>query len=192
MNAAVNAAVVSSRAGRFAPVLRQVGPVRAAATLALLAGTVALLAHDRAVRHAEACASAFLVRRTWGPEARCLADNTLYRVDGVLAGHTVTIGCSAVVLLVPFVLVAGLLLPVRRMSAVVTLGSLGIAAVVVAAVNQLRLLTIATGIHLWGLERGYGATHVLAGSIVSTVGIVLGGLTFLVLLTRGAQVVRRG
>ncbi|MEZ0165573.1 hypothetical protein AB2L27_12495 [Kineococcus sp. LSe6-4] len=188
----MSAVPVPPPAGRLAPALRRIGPVRLTLTAALLTGTVVLLGHDRAVRHAEACVSAFLVRRTWGPEARCLADNTLYRVDGVLAGHTVTIGCSAVVLLVPFVLVAALLLPVRRMPAVVTLGSLGVAAVVVATVNQLRLLTIATGIHLWGLERGYGVTHVLAGSIVSTVGIVLGGLTFLVLLTRGARAVGRG
>ncbi|GAA0306817.1 hypothetical protein [Kineococcus aurantiacus] len=188
----MSAAAPAPRAVRFAGVLRQVGPVRCALTAGLLVATVVLLTHDRAVRHAEACASALLVRTAWDSGARCVADNTLYRVDGLLVGHTVTIGCSAVVLLVPFVAVAALLLPVRRMPAVVTLGALGFAALVVAAVNQLRLLTIASGIHLWGLERGYGATHVLGGSVVSTVGIVLGGLTFLVLLTRGAQVVRRG
>lgn len=188
----MSAAVPGPRAARLAGVLRQVGPVRCALTAGLLLATVVLLGHDRAVRHAEACASAFLVRSTWGPDALCVADNTLYRVGGQLVGHTVTIGCSAVVLLVPFVVVAALLLPVQRMPAVVTLGALGFAALVVAAVNQLRLLTIASGVHFWGLERGYGFTHVLGGSIVSTVGIVLGGLTFLVLLTRGAQVVRRG
>ncbi|PRY13337.1 hypothetical protein [Kineococcus rhizosphaerae] len=188
----MSAAVPAPRAARFAGVLRQVGPVRCALTAALLAATVVLLAHDRAVRHAEACASAFLVRSTWGPDASCTVDNVLFRIDGRLVGQTVTIGCSAVVLIVPFVVVATLLLPVRRMPAVVTLGALGFAAVVVAGVNQLRLLTIATGMHLWGLEHGYGVTHVLAGSIVSTVGIVAGGLTFVVLLTRGARVVRRG
>jgi exosortase/archaeosortase family protein len=188
----VSAAASAPRADRFAGVLREVGPLRSALTVGLLVATVVLLAHDRAVRHAEACASAFLVRSTWGPDARCVDDNALYRIDGVLVGHTVTIGCSAVVLLVPFVVVAALLLPVRRMPAVVTLSALGFAALVVASVNQLRLLTIATGMHLWGLEHGYGVTHVLAGSIVSTVGVVSGGLTFLVLLTRGARVVRRG
>lgn len=186
------AAAPAPRAVRFAGVLRQVGPLRCALTAGLLVATVVLLGRDRALRHVEACASAFFVRSTWGPDARCLDDNTLYRVDGQLVGHTVTIGCSAVVLLVPFVAVAALLLPVRRMPAAVTLGALGFAALVVSSVNQLRLLTIATGMHLWGVEKGYGVTHVLAGSIVSTLGIVAGGLTFLVLLTRGAQVVRRG
>lgn len=188
----MSAAAPVPRTVRLAGVLHEIGPVRCALTLGLLVATVVLLAHDRAVRHAEACVSAFLVRSTWGPDARCVDDNALYRIDGLLVGHTVTIGCSAVVLLVPFVVVAAVLLPVRRMPAVVTLGALGVAALVVAAVNQLRLLTIATGMHLWGVEQGYGVTHVLAGSIVSTVGVVAGGLTFLVLLTRGSRVVRRG
>lgn len=186
------AGLPAPRAARAATALHQVGPLRCALTAGLLVGTAVLLGHDRAVRHAEACASASLLRRAWAPDARCLADNTVYRIDGQLVGHTVTIGCSAVVLLVPFVVVAALLLPVRRMPAVVTLTALAVAALVVGAVNQLRLLTIATGMHLWGVERGYGITHVLAGSLVSTVGIVLGGLTFLLLLTRGAAVVRRG
>ncbi|WP_369052046.1 hypothetical protein [Kineococcus terrestris] len=170
--------------------LHRVGPLRTALTAALVAGYAILLTRDAAVRHAEACASAALVRAT-GTAATCAGDSTLYRVEGLLVGHTTTIGCSALVLLLPFVAVTALLLPVRRVPLVVPVGALATAAVVVVAVNQLRLLTIASGVRAWGLERGYGATHVLAGTVVSTVGVIAGGLVFLVLIVRGSRLLAR-
>ncbi len=41
------------------------------------------------------------------------------------------------------------------------------------------MLAIIAGMHAWGPEEGYGRTHVLVGTAVSTVGVVLAGTAYL-------------
>ncbi|OLR89602.1 exosortase/archaeosortase family protein [Actinokineospora bangkokensis] len=88
--------------------------------------------------------------------------------------------CTSAFLVLPLVLVAAVMIALRpRISSRVLL-ALGVAAVAVVVVNQLRILTLVGLVGWLGTDRGYYWGHTLLGSMVS----VLGGAAALVLFVR--------
>ncbi|GGL15070.1 hypothetical protein [Mangrovihabitans endophyticus] len=164
-------------------VVADAGPVRLTLMLAFAAAVAYAVAHDRALRHVEACGSAEVLRWFAFDDVSCVADTTLFRVDGTLTGYTITIGCTAIFLLFPFFTITGLLLLVRRVAVWRSLLAAVAATIAVLTVNQVRLLVIGAGMRIWGIEQGYAYTHIFFGTLVSTLGVVLSGFFYLKLLT---------
>jgi exosortase/archaeosortase family protein len=92
-------------------------------------------------------------------------------------GLTMTPECTSAFLLVPLVVVAAVLVVLRPGIARRVLASLGIAGLVLVAVNQLRILTLAGLVSRLGTNDGYYWGHTMVGSLVS----VFGGAVALVL-----------
>lgn len=118
-------------------------------------------------------------------DARQVGRSVLFTVDGQATGIDITVGCTAAFLLLPFVAATTVLLAVRRIPALRAFTSLGAAVLVILAVNQARMLAITAGMAAWGPDVGYARTHVLVGTAVSTVGVVLAGSCYLLVLLRG-------
>ncbi|MGI8750934.1 MAG: hypothetical protein ACR2MN_01185 [Acidimicrobiales bacterium] len=132
----------------------------------------------------EANASAFLLGNSHvASHSRSLGTAIIFPQGHSWIGLSLTAGCTAALLMTPFFLVgAGLILsrrvPVRR-----ALISLAFVIVLVFAVNQLRFVVMAAAMRVWGFQLGYDRGHILLGTLVSTVGVALGVVTFLVALT---------
>ncbi|GGL07015.1 hypothetical protein [Mangrovihabitans endophyticus] len=171
---------------------RGVGPARIVAA-ALMAGIVlAGLVFDDAVRHSEACLSAATVRASGLADAVCLTDAVTYHVDGRLAGHAVTYGCSAVLLMPPVAAVCSFLALVRRIPLIRPVAAFLVATTMLVLANQARMLAIVLGMRNFGVETGYALTHVLIGTAVSVFGVLASGyLAIQILITgRGADAPR--
>ena len=162
-----------------------VGLVRPGMVAGGVATLVLMLVEATRLQQLEAAASVPLARLIGLDDARQIGRSVLFTVEGQPTGVDITIGCTAAFLLLPFVLATTVLLAVRRIPARRAFASLATAVVVVLAVNQARVLAIIAGMGAWGPEDGYGRTHVLVGTAVSTVGVVLAGSAFLLVLLRG-------
>jgi exosortase/archaeosortase family protein len=92
-------------------------------------------------------------------------------------GLRMTPECTSAFLLIPLIAVAAALIALRPAIYRRVLFSLGLAAVVLIAVNQLRILTLAGLVGWLGTYRGYYWGHTMIGSMVS----VFGGAIALVL-----------
>ncbi|HEX5403800.1 MAG TPA: exosortase P [Pseudonocardiaceae bacterium] len=92
-------------------------------------------------------------------------------------GLTMTPECTSAFLLVPLMLVSAVLIALRPAIARRVLVSLGVAAVILIMVNQLRITTLAALVGRLGTDRGYYWGHTMIGSLVS----VFGGAVALVL-----------
>lgn len=55
------------------------------------------------------------------------------------------------------------------------------------AVNQIRLLIVSASMRAWGFETGYERSHILLGTLASTIGVILGVFFFLFLVTRRSE-----
>jgi hypothetical protein len=53
---------------------------------------------------------------------------------------------------------------------------------VIFLVNQLRLLVIAGSMLAWGFRTGYERSHVFLGTVLSTVGVIIGVIIFVWML----------
>jgi exosortase/archaeosortase family protein len=88
-------------------------------------------------------------------------------------GMQITASCTAIFLIPPFfVLAAAMMLSPRLDASRVFLGVLA-GSMVVFWLNQFRLLVIAWATHYWGIGQGFDWAHILAGSIVTTVSMML-------------------
>jgi len=91
---------------------------------------------------------------------------------------------------VPFALLTALLLLAGRVQPGRAGATVALFAVVLILVNQLRLLVIILSVRGWGFETGFARSHVLLGTVVSTVGVVGGLLLFLRMVVPAGR--RRG
>lgn len=149
-------------AGRFELLRRAVRVLLAGALL-----WVALLAvqHMEQLRHAEAWAGAQVVEVVMGESYHPPGSALVYFPDqpGTTRALEITWQCSVVWAAVPVLaLTAGMVL-VPRTSVRRLLGASAAAIVVVAVVNQLRLLVIALATARWGRD-GFEVSHRLVGS----------------------------
>jgi exosortase/archaeosortase family protein len=95
-------------------------------------------------------------------------------------GLRMTPECSSAFLLLPLLVVTMVMVYFRPANARRLFFSLGISALVVVLVNQLRIFTIVGLVHWFGADEGYYWGHTLLGSMVS----VFGGAVSLVLFVR--------
>ncbi|KQS68548.1 hypothetical protein [Modestobacter sp. Leaf380] len=146
---------------------------------------VAMLVGSSRLQALEAAAAVPLARAIGLEDARQVGRSVLFTVDGQPTGIDVTVGCTAAFLLLPFVVITTVLLAVRRIPVLRAMSALVAAVLVVLAVNQARMLAITAGMATWGPEVGYARTHVLVGTAVSTLGVVLAGTAYLVVLLHG-------
>jgi exosortase/archaeosortase family protein len=158
---------------------RRSGPVNAGFAATSLAVAVLLVAGQEQVRHVEAVVCAVLLRLFAIAPAESLGTAVTFPSKGSYVGFTVAPGCTAALLIVPFVVVAGLLLLAGRVSPGRAVATVGVFAGVVVAVNQMRLIAIAIAMRAWGYPDGFERSHVLMGSLVSTIGVAGGLLLFL-------------
>lgn len=106
------------------------------------------------------------------------------------AGLRITSGCTTAGLLVPFLLVMAAIvakstIPVIRVLVVTAAGAL-----MLLAVNILRLTVIAWATSVWGLDHGFEISHVLVGSILALTGFAATLVISVRLLVRGGNAAR--
>jgi exosortase/archaeosortase family protein len=99
-------------------------------------------------------------------------------------GLRMTPECSSAFLLLPLLVVTMIMLYFRPANARRLFFSLGISAIVVVLVNQLRILTIVGLVHRFGTDEGYYWGHTLLGSMVSVFGGAVSLVLFVWLATR--------
>jgi exosortase/archaeosortase family protein len=99
-------------------------------------------------------------------------------------GLTMTPECTSAFLLVPLIAVAAVLIALRPGIARRVLVSLGVAALILIVVNQLRILTLAALVGWLGTNDGYYWGHTMVGSLVSVFGGAIALVLFVWLATR--------
>lgn len=148
----------------------QVAVRRAGGSAGVLVVSSSLIAALRTIRLGEATASRHLLALL-GIPTRQIGTTVVVGTGSGPAGFTVSSGCSSALLLLPFALLAGALVASGRVRArtggVALLG----AALALPLINQVRFAVIGASIGRWGFDRGYAPAHVIAGTIVSTVGL---------------------
>lgn len=147
---------------------------------------VAVFWLSRQMQEVEAAVTAALARGTGLDDAVRYGTAVVFTVAGRTTGVEITVGCSAALLAAPFLAVTTALLAVRRVSVARAVQALAVALTTLLVVNQVRMLAIIAGMEAWGPEVGYSRTHVLIGTALSTVGVVLAGSCYLGLLLRGS------
>ncbi len=99
-------------------------------------------------------------------------------------GLTMTPECTSAFLLIPLILVGAVLVVLRPAISGRVLGSLALAALVLVAVNQLRIMTLVGLVGWLGTDRGYYWGHTMVGSLVSVFGGAIALVLFVWLATR--------
>lgn len=145
----------------------------------MAAGAVVLVLEQTAVRPLEASLAARVIDIIRVAPAHTLDTVILFPTHGRFVGLTLNASCSIALLISPFCLLAGGLVLSRRTSPPRGLATLGLLVLWLLVVNQARIVIIVLSMRLWGLERGYELSHVVFGTVVSTLG-VLGGLVIFV------------
>ncbi len=153
--------------------LAKVGPWAVAVGLVVAAAMLAL--RQQNVRDLEAWVSAIVLRVVQlFPAARSIGVAVIFPLGNATVGFSVAANCTAALLISPFLLLAAILVASRRVSVRRGVGTSLVLAVILFAVNQARILVIALSMRLWGFETGYEVSHVLLGTVVSTLGVLAG------------------
>jgi exosortase/archaeosortase family protein len=160
-------------------VLRRGDSIRALLVgLVVVGAGIEVILGQSAIRSVEAHAAAELAATLGVVPAHSLGTAVVFPLDQRFVGFSLTAGCTASLLAAPFFLIAAGLVATRRISIPRGLFTLGLVSVILFTVNQLRLLVIALSMRVWGFTTGYNRSHVLLGSLVSSVGLVVGLLLF--------------
>lgn len=154
---------------------------------------VAVITQESFVRRLEARTGADVVRLLGLVPARAVGSAVVFPLRGRFVGYTVTEGCTVAFLIAPFFVIAAMLIASRRTPPRQGLGALAVVTLVFFVVNQGRLFVVAASIRVWGFPSGYERSHVFLGTILSTIGALVGVLLFVWLLVReGDPKDRRG
>lgn len=150
--------------------------------LVALAISAALLVGQGRFRDTEARFTALVMRLVHMRPASSLGDNVVFPLHGRWVGFSLSVACTAALLLVPFFVIAGLLLLARRVDSRRAIIALVVTTAVIFLVNQLRLLVIAGSMLAWGFTTGYERSHVFLGTVLSTLGVIGGVIIFVWML----------
>jgi exosortase/archaeosortase family protein len=156
--------------------------------VALLAAAVGLVIGHLAYQTVEVSLAGLLLRLFSSSGVYVAAgQQTVYFGLGTTRplGLTMTPECTSAFLLLPLVLVGALLIGLRPRIAGRVMWSLGVAAVVLVVVNQVRILVMAGLVSWLGTDRGYYWGHTMVGSMVSVFGGAIALVLFVWLATRG-------
>nr|WP_232328521.1 exosortase P [Kibdelosporangium sp. MJ126-NF4]CEL23064.1 hypothetical protein [Kibdelosporangium sp. MJ126-NF4]CTQ90202.1 hypothetical protein [Kibdelosporangium sp. MJ126-NF4] len=146
----------------------------------LLMATVAVFLFERAYRVLEIEMSAVVLRMvsTFGVSVDPARPAVYFGLGSDHAlGLTMTPECTSAFLILPLFVVAAVLVLLRPPITGRVLRSLGLAALILFVVNQLRILALAGLVDWLGTDRGYYWGHTLMGSVIS----IIGGAAALVL-----------
>ncbi|PKQ36283.1 MAG: hypothetical protein CVT61_01890 [Actinobacteria bacterium HGW-Actinobacteria-11] len=157
---------------------------------AFIAGAVALAMQADQFRHVEAWMAALWMNPLI--EGGVVASNDsfmLWVADDHLVAFRVTAECTAVILLVPQLILGGGLLLSRRIRIGRGLAGIGVMVALVMIVNQLRLGLIGWATQQGGLEAGYEISHRYVGSAIGIAGFVIA--LVVMLLVMGLRARRR-
>lgn len=161
----------------------------------LLAVGAALVVFLEAYRAAEMMLAGTLVGLLSSAGIHIDADSATFYfglgTDHPLGLH-MTAECTSALLILPLVAVAAAMTFLRPQTTRRVLASLGIGALVLIAVNQLRILAIVGLVNWFGPATGYYWGHTLLGSVVSIIGGALSLVLFVWLATRNPRPRRRG
>jgi exosortase/archaeosortase family protein len=162
------------------------------AGLAVVLVGLALVVGEARFRVAEARVSAWVLRLVRLRPASSLGDNVVFPLHGQWVGFSLSVACTAALLIMPFFIVAGLLMLSGRVDRRRALVALALTSVIIFIVNQLRMLVIAGSMMLWGFKSGYERSHILLGTVLSTVGVIIGIIIFCWMLVSSPDGRRRG
>ena len=101
-----------------------------------------------------------------------------------LFSMTVGLACSIVLLLVPYLLIAAALLSAGRISVLRALAAVAVGALLLEAVNTVRVVVIAA-LTLDDGVNGFGWGHTLIGSVIVLTGLLLATIGMLWIAARG-------
>lgn len=149
-----------------------------AAVVMLVAGVLTVLGQS-VIRPMEARLSAAVIGLTEVPRIRSLGNVVILPLDGDLVGMEIGPGCSTALLVTPFFLLGAGLVLSRRTSVQRGLATLGALVLSLFVLNQVRLLVIAVSMRLWGLEQGFEISHVVFGTVLSTLGVLAGLILYI-------------
>ncbi len=155
--------------------------------LAVVTAGIAIAVAHRSVQAAEAWMSAGLATALGLVTAEPFGSAVVFPIDGRNVGFTITPGCSVAFLLPFFFVVAAALLASGRIGPGRAAFTVVAVSVTLFAVNQLRLLIVSASMRGWGFETGYERSHILLGTLASTIGVIVGVLLFLFLVTRASS-----
>jgi exosortase/archaeosortase family protein len=161
--------------------------------VAVIGVGLALLVWQARFRLLETNVSAWAVRALHlRPAASAVGTNVIFPLHGRWVGYSLTVACTAALLMLPFFLIAGLLLLTGRIDRRRGLSALLAVSVIIFVVNQLRMLLIAASMMWWGFQRGYERSHVFLGTVLSTIGVITGMIIFVWMLLGDSSRRRRG
>jgi len=149
-----------------------------AVTLLLLAAGVAVLTEQALVRGLEARSAAHLAHLVGLVPARSIGSSVVFPLGDRFVGYTVTEGCTVAFLVAPFCLIAAVLVASRHTAPRRGLRALAVVTIVLFMANQARLFVIAASMRALGFESGYELSHVFLGTVLTTLGAVIGLLLF--------------
>ncbi len=138
----------------------------------------AVITQQSLVRGLEATTGAGVARWLGLVPAEAIGSAVVFPLRGRLVGYAVTEGCTVAFLIAPFFVIAALLIASRRTPPRRGLTALATLTVVFFTVNQARLFVVAASMRVWGFRPGYERSHVFLGTMLSTVGAVIGLLLF--------------
>jgi exosortase/archaeosortase family protein len=151
----------------------------------VLAGALIFAVRD--IARGEAQINGWLVTVTGLATAHPVGSAVIFPLDGRWVGFVITAGCSAAVPLVAPLLVASGLVAVGRVNWLRAALTVAATTFLLIVVNQLRLSIIVASMRAWGYETGYQRSHILIGSAVTTLGLGLVTVLFIVFLASGRR-----
>jgi exosortase/archaeosortase family protein len=152
------------------------------ASAAIAAAGLALLLTQAHVRLLEATVAAHLLRVAAVSGARAVGSSVIFPRGQQWMGFTITASCTAAFLIAPFYLIGSALLLSGRIRVRTALMAVATATLIVWFVNQLRLMIIGWSMSIWGFRTGYSRSHILAGGVVSTLGVAIGIAAYVALI----------
>jgi len=144
----------------------------------------AVIARESLVRGVEARTGADLARLLGLVPARAVGSAVVFPLQGRFVGYAVTEGCSVAFLVAPFFFIAAMLIASRLTPPRRGLSAVAVVTLVLFVANQARLFVVAASMRVWGFRSGYERSHVFLGTILSTIGTLVGLLLFVWLVVK--------
>lgn len=156
---------------------------RGLTVVAMLAGAVLLIAWQGTFRILEAWVTGAIAGAVRLAPTSQAGTSVYFPAKKLFIDFHIATGCTAALLISPFFVLAAGAVAVGRATLRQGIAALLVTALTIFTVNQIRLLVIVYFIRRWGYPHGYDVSHVMVGTVVSTLG-VLGGLMVFVLCLR--------
>lgn len=162
---------------------------RAALAAALAAGATLMLVGSRTLRAAELVVTGGVISLGAGRTVLYRPAHLVFfqTTASKTVGLQISASCTAIFLMVPFFVLAAAMMLLPRVNVARLAVGLLVGSMVVFWLNQLRLLIIAWATHHWGIALGFDWAHILAGSVVTTLSMLIALYLFFRLALAGRR-----